>query len=275
MKDIQCEKCKKKTLFKKHLEIEKLPRYLVISLKRFKYNLANTTKIQSLIKFPLEDLNLQNYVSHKNINNKYNLFGIINHSGGIEYGHYYSYFNINGTWVEFDDSKVYELNGGIESNKAYMLIYKSMKLDKKDKNLNLLALMKRAYKLYISPDLKFDHLFNFVFDKDNNVIQEYLRNCDFYYGEPVIVDGKKGFIVNVTQKSENEIIVKIKLKKGYFTITTNINKIERETLKKRINIDLELLLNYGKNKQQKDDNNNKRTTTARDVICGSQVCTIY
>ena len=275
MKDIQCEKCKKKTLFKKHLEIEKLPRYLVIALKRFKYNLTNTTKIQNLIKFPLEDLNLQNYVSHKNINNKYNLFGIINHSGTLDYGHYYSSFNINGTWLQFDDSRVYELNGGIESNKVYMLIYQSMKLDRKDKNLNLFALMKRAYRLYISPDLKFEHIFNFVFDQDNNVIQEYLKNCDFYYGEPVIADGKKGFIVNVTKKSENEVTIKIKLKKGYFTVTTNLNKIERETLKKRINIDLELIKNYGKDKQQKNDNNYRKTTTARDIICGSQVCTIY
>ena len=275
MKDIQCEKCKKKTLFKKHLEIEKLPRYLVIVLKRFKYNLTNSMKIQNLVKFPLQDLNLQNYVSHKNINNKYDLFGIINHSGTLEYGHYYSSFNINGTWVQFDDSRVYELNGGIESNKVYMLIYQSMKIDKKDKNLNLFALMRRAYKLYISPDLKFEHIFNFVFDKDNNIIQEYLKNCEFYYGEPVIVDGKKGFIIDVTKITENEVTIKIKLKKGFFRVTTNINKIERETLKKRINIDLDLIMNYGKDKQQKNDNNFRRTTIARDIICGSQVCTIY
>ena len=275
MKDIQCEKCKKKTLFKKNLEIEKLPRYLVIVLKRFKYNLTNSTKIQNLVKFPLQDLNLQNYVSHKNINNKYNLFGVINHSGTLEYGHYYSSFNINGTWIQFDDSSVYDLHGGIESNKVYMLIYQSMKIDRKDTSLNLFALMRRAYRLYISPDLKFEHIFNFVFDKDNKVIQEYLKNCEFYYGEPVIVDGKKGFIINVTKQTDNKITIKIKLKKGYFTVTTDINKIERETLKKRTNIDLDLIVNYGKNRQQNNDSNYRKTTTARDIICGSQACTIY
>jgi hypothetical protein len=275
MKDIQCEKCKKKTLFKKHLEIEKLPRYLVITLKRFKYNLANTTKIQNLIKFPLEDLDLQNYISHKNINNKYKLFGIINHSGTLEYGHYTSSFNINGTWVLFDDSRVNEINGEIESNKVYMLIYQSMKLDRKEKNLNLFATMRRAYRLYISPDLKFEHIFNFVFDKDNNIIQEYLKNCEFYYGEPVTVNGKNGFIVNVTKKTENEVIIKIKLKKGFFTVCTNINNIEREILKKRVDINLNLLINYGRDKQQKNDNSIRKTTTDRDIICGSQVCTIY
>ena len=275
MKDIQCEKCKKKTLFMKHLEIEKLPRYLVLVLKRFKYNLTNSIKIQSLIKFPLEDFQLQNYVSHKNIKYKYNLFGVINHSGTLEYGHYYSYFNIDGTWVEFDDSGVYELNGGIESNKVYMLIYQSMKLDHKDKNLNLYALMRRAYKLYISPEVRFEHIFNFAFDKDNNITEEYLENCNFYYGEPVIVDGKRGFIVNITQQKENEVTIKIKLKKGFFTVTTNINKIERETLKKRININLDLIMSYGKEKQQKTDQYGRRTILARNIICGSQACTIY
>ena len=39
-----------------------IPKYLVLVLKRFKYILTNSIKIQNLIKFPIDDLPLQNYV---------------------------------------------------------------------------------------------------------------------------------------------------------------------------------------------------------------------
>ena len=276
MKDIQCEKCKKKTLFKKTLQIEKLPSYLVIVLKRFKYILTNSVKIQNLITFPLDELNMQNYVTQKNINYKYHLFGVINHSGSLEGGHYYSLFNINGTWLKYDDSSVYEISGGIVSNKAYMLIYQSMKHDKKDKNLNFLGIMERAFKLYKSPRRKFEHLFNYIFDGDDNIKSEYLKNCDFYYGEPVTIDGKSGYIVKITKekdKNNNYVNIRIKLKKGFFVGTVSIDSIERETIKRKVNMNLDLLLNYGK--ENINQINRKRNKMEDAVICGSSVCIIY
>ena len=192
---------------------------------------------------------MQNYVTQKNINYKYHLFGVINHSGSLEGGHYYSLFNINGTWLKYDDSSVYEISSGIVSNKAYMLIYQSMKHDKKDKNLNFLGIMERAFKLYRSPRRKFEHLFNYIFDEDDNIKSEYLKNCDFYYGEPVTIDGKSGYIVKITKekdKNNNYVNIRIKLKKGFFVGTVSIDSIERETIKRKVNMNLDLLLNYGK-----------------------------
>jgi len=95
-----------------------LPQYLVIVLKRFKYILTNSVKLKNLITFPLDELSLQNYVSQKNINYRYTLFGIINHSGSIEWGHYYSNFNVNGTWVNYDDSHVTDIPQGLETKKS-------------------------------------------------------------------------------------------------------------------------------------------------------------
>jgi ubiquitin C-terminal hydrolase len=184
--DIQCEKCKKKTLFKKTLEIERLPKYLVLVLKRFKYILTSSVKIQKLINFPLEELYLHDFVSQKDINYKYNLFGVINHIGSLEGGHYYSIFNINGKYIEFDDSQVSENRGGIETNKVYMLIYKMDKAPKGEKNINFIGLMNRAYKIYLNR-FKFKYLFNYIFDKKNNIIEEYSHKCEFYYGEPVTI----------------------------------------------------------------------------------------
>ena len=267
---------KKKTLFKKTLEIERLPKYLVLVLKRFKYILTNSIKIQNLIKFPIDDLPLQNYVSQKDINYKYNLFGIINHSGSLEWGHYNSYFKVNDSWVCYDDSHVSEISSGIESKKAYMLIYKSNSTDKNLKNLNFLGLMNRAYRVFLSQK-KFKHLFNYEFDGSQNVKKEHKGDCQFYYGEPVTVNGKRGFIENIVKKEGEEdnedpiVQIRIKLKKGFYTNEIKCSKIIKEIYKKSSNLNIEEFLN-----RISQNNNNKRVTTEdKEIVCGSRVCNIF
>ena len=90
-----------------------------------------------------------------------------------------------------------------------------------------MGVMRRAYKLYIHPKLKFEHLFNYVFDKNNNITQEYLKNCNFFYGEPVIVNGKSGYIIRITKEKEDDensknVIIAIKLNKGIERKTSQI-----------------------------------------------------
>lgn len=275
--DIQCEKCKKKTLFKKTLEIERLPQYLVIVLKRFKYILTTSVKIQNLIKFPLYDLPLQNYVSQKNINYKYNLFGLINHSGSLEWGHYNSIFKVNDIWALFDDSSVSEINSGIESKKVYMLIYKTNDIDKNLKNVYFLGLMDRAYRVYIS-QIKFKHLFNYEFDGNNNVKKQHKLDCEFYYGEPVNVNGKRGFITDIeyidrgnSKEEDRNVKIKIKVKKGFCTMETKCSKIIKEIYKKPNKFDIEEFLN----KINQNSNNKKDDNEEKEVVCGSRVCNIF
>ena len=286
--DIQCEKCNKKTLFKKTLEIERLPQYLVIVLKRFKYVLTNSVKLKDLITFPLDELPLTNYVSQKNIDYKYTLFGVINHTGSLEWGHYYSTFNVNGTWINYDDSHVSEIQQGIESKKAYILIYKSNEVDKNMKNVYFLGLMNRAYKIYIS-NLKFKYLFNYEFDNNNNVKKQHLLNCQFYYGEPVTIFGKRGFITRVEkvndeekeeteekkenndkkEKKEKYVNIKIKLKKGFYEEKKiKISDIKREIYKEPNDIDIENFLNQ-------ETANRKINNNENEIVCGSKVCQIF
>jgi len=69
------------------------------------------------------DLNL---IEDKN-DAKYSLYGIGNHSGSINFGHYYAYIKLNDKyWYEFNDSMVRRISGGINtrSNTAYTLFYK-------------------------------------------------------------------------------------------------------------------------------------------------------
>ena len=274
--DIQCEKCKKKTLFQKTLEIERLPQYLVIVLKRFKYILTNSIKIKTLIKFPLEDLPLQNYVSQKNINYKYSLFGVINHSGSLEWGHYNSIFKVNNSWISYDDSHVSEIKSGIENKNVYMLVYKANEVDKNLKNVYFLGLMNRAYRVYIS-QIKFKYLFNYEFDGKNNVKKQHKLDCQFYYGEPVTVKGKRGFITDIKKKEgENNdedytVTIKIKIKKGHLTNELKCSQILKEIYKKPNNLDIDDYLN----KLEQEANNKKVTTEEKEIVCGSRVCNIF
>ena len=274
--DIQCEKCKKKTLFQKTLEIERLPQYLVIVLKRFKYILTNSIKIKTLIKFPLEDLPLQNYVSQKNINYKYSLFGVINHSGSLEWGHYNSIFKVNNSWISYDDSHVSEIKSGIENKNVYMLVYKANEVDKNLKNVYFLGLMNRAYRVYIS-QIKFKYLFNYEFDGKNNVKKQHKLDCQFYYGEPVTVKGKRGFITDIKKKEgENNdedytVTIKIKIKKGHLTNELKCSQIVKEIYKKPNNLDIDDYLN----KLEQEANNKKVTTEEKEIVCGSRVCNIF
>ena len=231
LNDIYCEQCKKKTLFTKILEIERLPKYLVLVFKRFKFTAMYTKKIDKVINFPKEDLDLQNYTSQNKNIGKYNLFGIINHSGSLDSGHYYSIFNNNGVWNKYDDAYVNENDNDLETSKVYILVYKSAKPNKKDLRFNFIGLMNRAFSEYANI-IKFSHVFNYDLDSNNNIIKEYSDDCQFYFGEPVTVEGNSGYLINIKKKEEEELYdVKIKLQKGYFTGKVSEENIIKETSK--------------------------------------------
>jgi ubiquitin carboxyl-terminal hydrolase 8 len=111
-----CSKCNQRTVIKKFLQIWKLPKILIIQLKRFD---LLSRKIQNEVQFPLKNLKLYDYGYNnlikqeiESINNenpktnintnisqlnkfnklfekKYNLYGIVNHHGSsILCGHY-------------------------------------------------------------------------------------------------------------------------------------------------------------------------------------------
>jgi ubiquitin carboxyl-terminal hydrolase 8 len=104
-----------------------LPSILVIDLKRFNHNFK---KNQILVTFPLENLDLSNYViGYKKESYKYDLYGVCNHSGNVMGGHYTSYVkNANGKWYHFNDTNVSEvgITDSIISTKAYVLFYRKI-----------------------------------------------------------------------------------------------------------------------------------------------------
>lgn len=129
-----CEKCNRKVDTVKRLCIQKLPTILAIQLKRFDYDWERETaiKFNDYFEFP-RSLDMEPYtvsglakiegevidddIDVKNDTNtsstKYELCGIVVHSGQATGGHYYSYILYNhsdGTrkWYKFDDIEVTE-----------------------------------------------------------------------------------------------------------------------------------------------------------------------
>ena len=123
-----CSQCKKHQKASKKIEILKVPNILIIHLKRFK----NNSKIDSMVDFPLEGLNLKDFVKTSDNNLIYDLFAISNHYGGIGFGHYIAYAknSFNGNWYQFDDSRVFSINNrDICTSSAYVLFYKKRGLE--------------------------------------------------------------------------------------------------------------------------------------------------
>lgn len=119
------EDTKEKINIRKKILFWSFPNILVIDLKRFN---ARNQKNQILVTFPLDDLDLTEYViGYKKESYHYELYGVCNHSGGVLGGHYTSYVkNANGKWYHFNDTSVSEvgLHESIVSPKAYCLFYR-------------------------------------------------------------------------------------------------------------------------------------------------------
>jgi ubiquitin C-terminal hydrolase len=119
------ENTKEKVNIRKKIQFWSFPTILVIDFKRFNTMLK---KNQVLITFPMDDLDLSEYViGYKKESYKYELYGVCNHSGGVMGGHYTSYIkNANGKWYHFNDTIVSEVSipNSIISPKAYVLFYR-------------------------------------------------------------------------------------------------------------------------------------------------------
>jgi ubiquitin carboxyl-terminal hydrolase 4/11/15 len=56
----------------------------------------------------------------------YKLYGVVNHTGSISGGHYYSFIENDGKWFNFNDSDLYEVKQfpSVVTKDAYMLFYR-------------------------------------------------------------------------------------------------------------------------------------------------------
>ncbi|XP_016323712.1 ubiquitin carboxyl-terminal hydrolase 11-like [Sinocyclocheilus anshuiensis] len=126
-----CPTCKKHQLATKILDLWSLPEVLIIHLKRFSYTKYSREKLDTIVEFPLRDLDFSGFLLKKTVNSteppcRYDLIAVSNHYGGLRDGHYTSYARNkdNGQWYYFDDSKVtYAREEQIVTSAAYLLFY--------------------------------------------------------------------------------------------------------------------------------------------------------
>jgi ubiquitin C-terminal hydrolase len=151
-----CDQCNEKVNGHKSMNIWYLPEILVIHLKRFEKTYTSFRKITEQVIFPLDDLDLSDYLDEKSPMKdkklKYELFAINNHqsfgftipqhflermnqqeqlrvkamvSSGIDFGHYYSYCKNGTKWYEYNDETVKEINeNDLITDRAYLLFYR-------------------------------------------------------------------------------------------------------------------------------------------------------
>lgn len=119
------------------MSIWRLPHILIIQLKRFSYKFGHySNKIDNLVEFPLEGLNLQPYmpVEPEDGPAVYDLYGVINHMGQLFDGHYNAYARLltahdsrlaDIDWRFFDDAHVkFWVDSHIVGANAYLLLYR-------------------------------------------------------------------------------------------------------------------------------------------------------
>uniref|UniRef100_A0A671LR85 Ubiquitin carboxyl-terminal hydrolase n=1 Tax=Sinocyclocheilus anshuiensis TaxID=1608454 RepID=A0A671LR85_9TELE len=125
-----CPTCKKHQLATKILDLWSLPEVLIIHLKRFSYTKYSREKLDTIVEFPLRDLDFSGFLLKKTVNSteppcRYDLIAVSNHYGGLRDGHYTSYARNkdNGQWYYFDDSKVTYAREEQITSAAYLLFY--------------------------------------------------------------------------------------------------------------------------------------------------------
>ena len=116
------EKENKKKNVHKITKISLNPKILIFPIKRWSNNLK---KNNSLIQFK-SHLNISKYSNEPYEDCNYELFSIINHSGEIFGGHYYSFVKKKKKWFIFNDNNYKEITQ-IVKNDNYCLFYRKIK----------------------------------------------------------------------------------------------------------------------------------------------------
>lgn len=119
----KCEKCKNND-GSKQITFERWSPYIIIHLKRFKWN-NNGERINTKFSFPI------NWSIKEMRHHKYKLISIINHYGSFNGGHYTSCGRVkNNKWLSYNDSKINEINlDKIKNNfkvSSYLLLYEKI-----------------------------------------------------------------------------------------------------------------------------------------------------
>lgn len=124
--------CGKRDFAKKQLKLIELPPVLVIHFKRFSHFNGAHVKIETYIEYPVEGLDLSEFVQGSSKETRYDLVGVCYHTGFMYNGHYTASArcvkNDKIEWYTFDDQRVRRIPDDcylddIITRNAYLLFY--------------------------------------------------------------------------------------------------------------------------------------------------------
>ncbi|KAH6653990.1 hypothetical protein BKA67DRAFT_592328 [Truncatella angustata] len=124
-----CPRCKQHQRASKKFDLWKTPDILVMHLKRFSSSGWRREKLDILVDFPIEGLDLTKRVLQKETGKTevYDLIGVDCHWGGLGGGHYTAHAKnfVDGQWYSYNDSSVSKASPEkIVDTSAYLLFYR-------------------------------------------------------------------------------------------------------------------------------------------------------
>lgn len=132
--DYKCEKCKNTYGNRQDRKLLSRPRTLIIKLKRYTQIGGALYKINKFIEYP-KILNLDKYQCSSDAK-PYELYGVINHVGFMNGGHYYSFIRdynpetekFSKGWMSANDTQVNNISDdeALFSKNAYILFYHTL-----------------------------------------------------------------------------------------------------------------------------------------------------
>ncbi|KAJ3677250.1 hypothetical protein LUZ60_002974 [Juncus effusus] len=140
-----CQKCKDKKESLKQMSIKRLPLIISFHIKRFEHVKKNLRKVDSCLQFPFQ-LDMSPYLSSSVLrsrygnrlippnfddnnengimNNEFEIFAVITHSGRLDAGHYVTYLRLDNKWYKCDDAWIISVDEStVRACQAYMLFY--------------------------------------------------------------------------------------------------------------------------------------------------------
>lgn len=132
MNEIYCRQCKKHRPCTKKLSVYRVPRVLVVHLKRFSYSTFRRSKLNTAVQFPITRLDLSDYCEPGappltgRVPPVYDLVAVSNHMGAMGGGHYTADCKNADSqqWYNFNDSRVSGTSPEhLSQSNAYLLFY--------------------------------------------------------------------------------------------------------------------------------------------------------